>query len=171
MLTFEAAAWEVHKFYRERWRSEKYAGEWLASLVRDVFPKLGDRPVTAIDVQDVIDVLMPVYRERPVSAKRVGQRIGVVLKWAIAHRLRADNPFEAARELLPKRAPETPRRALHYSDVPAALAMVRSSTCDPATKWAIEFVVLTAARAARFGARPGTRSTRTPRPGPFPKRA
>ena len=146
MLTFEAAAWEVHKFYRERWRSEKYADEWLASLVRDVFPKLGDRPVTAIDVQDVIDVLMPVYRERPVSAKRVGQRIGVVLKWAIAHRLRADNPFEAARELLPKRAPETPRRALHYADVPAALAMVRSSTCDPATKWAIEFVVLTAAR-------------------------
>ena len=145
-LTFEAAAREVHTFYRPRWRSEKYADEWLASMERDVFPRIGPRPVTAIDVQDVIDVLMPVYRERPVSAKRVGQRIGVVLKWAIAHRLRADNPFEAAKELLPKRAPETPQRALHYAHVPAALEVVRASTCDPATKWALEFVALTAAR-------------------------
>ena len=146
MLTFEAAAREVHKFYRERWRSEKYADEWLASLARDVFPKIGTRPVNAIDVQDVTDVLMPVYRERPVSAKRVGQRIGVVLKWAIAQRLRADNPVEAAKVLLPKRAPETPRRALHYSDVPAAVEVVRESSCDTSTKLALEFVVLTAAR-------------------------
>ena len=111
-----------------------------------MFPRIGSRAVIEIDVQDVIDVLMPVYRARPVSAKRVGQRNGVVLKWAIAHRLRADNPFEAARELLPKRAPETPRRALHYVHVPAALAVVRASTCDPAMKWALEFAMLTAAQ-------------------------
>ena len=140
MLTFEAAAGEVHKFYRERWRSEKYADEWLASLARDVFPKIGTRAVNAIDVQDVIDVLMPVYRDRAVSAKRVGQRIGVVLKWAIAQRLRADNPVEAAKVLLPKRAPETPRRALHYSDVPAAVEVVRGSSCDTSTKAMVPMV-------------------------------
>ena len=145
-LTFEAAAREVHEFYRSRWRNERYVEEWLLSLERDVFLKIGMRPVNAVDVQDVIDVLMPIWRDRPVTAKRVGQRIGVVLKWAIAQRLRADNPVEAAKVLLPKRAPETPRRALHYAHVPAAVEVVRSSTCDPATKWAIEFVVLTAAR-------------------------
>ena len=146
-MTFEAAAHEVYKLYRPRWRSEKYIEEWLASMARDVFPKIGTRPVNAVDVQDVIDVLMPIWRERPVTAKRVGQRIGVVLRWAIAQRLRADNPFDAAKVLLPKRTdPEKPQRALHYAYVPAAMETVRLSNSDSMTKWALEFVVLTVAR-------------------------
>ena len=85
-LTFEAAAREVYKLHASSWRNAKHAHEWMATLKRFVFPKIGDRPVTAVDVQDVIDVLMPIWRDRPVTAKRVGQRIGMVCKWAIAQR-------------------------------------------------------------------------------------
>ena len=147
-LTFVAAAREVYKLHASNWRNAKHAHEWMATLERFVFPKIGDRPVTAVDVQDVIDVLMPIWRDRPVTAKRVGQRIGMVCTWAIAQRLRTDNPADAAKVILPKQAAKVKRhRALAYGDVAGALATMRESTSERVTVLALEFLTLTAARA------------------------
>ena len=93
-------------------------------------------------------MVVPLGRSHAVTAKRVLQRIGVVLRWAVAHRLRADNPAEAARVLLPSATPPPrPHRAVDYDDVFVALARVRDSRAAKATKLAFEFLVLTAARA------------------------
>ena len=147
-VTFAEAAVRVHAMYRPRWRSAKHAHEWMATLERFAFPSIGDMSVAEIDVEHVLGVVVPLGRSHAVTAKRVLQRIGVVLRWAVAHRLRADNPADAARVLLPSATPPPrPHRAVDYDDVSVALARVRDSRAAQATKLAFEFLVLTAARA------------------------
>ncbi len=41
---------------------------------------------------DVLAVLQPIWLEKPVTARRVKQRIGTVMNWAIANGWRQDDP-------------------------------------------------------------------------------
>lgn len=75
------------------------------------------------------------------------QRIGTLMKWAIAQGWGQDNPAENIGRALPKvsKAP-VHRRALPYAEVAACLKAIRASRAGPSTKLALEFLVLTAAR-------------------------
>ena len=55
-------------------------------------PSLAGRPVDAITTADVIAVLTPIWNEKRVTAQRVRQRIGAIMRWAIAQGYRGDNP-------------------------------------------------------------------------------
>ena len=55
-------------------------------------PRLGDRPVDRIDRADVLAVLTPIWSVRQETARRVRQRIRTVMRWAMAHGYRDDNP-------------------------------------------------------------------------------
>ena len=81
------------------------------------------------------------------TARRVKHRIGKVMDWAVVHGHRPDNPCQGVEAALP-RAGTAPRhhRALPYADVPAAIAAVRASAAWAGTKFAFQFMVLTAAR-------------------------
>ena len=90
---------------------------------------------------------MPIWTSKPETARRARQRIGTVMKWAIAKGWAQDNPAETIRIALPKQTkrPEH-RKALPYSEVARCIAAVHASRAWTATKFAIEFLVLTAAR-------------------------
>ena len=92
--------------------------------------------------------LLPVWNEKRETARRVRQRIGAVMKWAVANGYRQDNPAgEAIAAALPKSTGvQKHMRALPHADVAAALASVRASGAWASTKLAFEFLVLTAAR-------------------------
>ena len=93
-------------------------------------------------------VLLPIWNEKRVTARRVRQRIGAVMRWAVAQGYREDNPAgEAIRAALPKNG-FGPRhhRALPFAEVGGAIEMVRGSGAYPATVLAFEFLVLTACR-------------------------
>jgi hypothetical protein len=45
-----------------------------------VFPKIGHRPVAEIQTYEVLDVLTPIWFEKPETARRLLQRIEVVLR-------------------------------------------------------------------------------------------
>ena len=52
---------------------------------------------------DVMGVLLPIWSAKHTTAKRVQERIGTVMKWAIAKGYQVDNPAgEAIRAALPK---------------------------------------------------------------------
>ena len=93
-------------------------------------------------------VLLPIWSTRRVTAGRVRQRIGAVMKWAVAQGLRADNPAgDAISAALPKTAVvHRHQRALHHAEVGSALARVRSCGACPGIRLALEFLVLTAMR-------------------------
>ena len=48
------------------------------------FPRIGALPVSAVTTADVLAILTPIWHDRPETARRVRQRIGAVMKWAVA---------------------------------------------------------------------------------------
>ena len=146
--TFTEAARKVFELRRDGWRNAKHAGQWITTLEQFVFPRFGARGVDEITTEDVIAVLSPIWHSKPTTAKRVRQRIGAVLTWAVAQGLRPDNPADAVKAVLPKQngAGEA-HRALPYIEVADAIAAVRACGAAPVLKLAFEYLVLTAARA------------------------
>ena len=147
--TFAEAARKVFELRRDGWRNAKHAGQWITTLEQFVFPRFGARGVDEITTEDVIAVLSPIWHSKPTTAKRVRQRIGAVLTWAVAQGLRPDNPADAVKAVLPKPngAGGNVHRALPYIEVADAIAAVRACGAAPVLKLAFEYLVLTAARA------------------------
>ena len=94
--TFEAAAARVHREHAPGWRNPKHAGQWISTLRTYVFPRIGTRPVSSITTTDVMAVLMTIWHEKPETARRVRQRISTIMRWAVAHGYRTDDPAAAA---------------------------------------------------------------------------
>ena len=146
--TFAEAAAKVIELHRPTWNNPKHVAQWESTLATYAFPLIGNMLVSEIDSNDVFEVLAPIWTEKHETASRVRQRMEAVFNWAITKTLRKDNPAsKAVLSALPQVSElENHHKALHYSEVPAALATVRESTADPITRLAFEFLVLTAAR-------------------------
>ena len=150
MPTFEEAAAAVLEQKRAGWRNEKHGKDWPTSLRLYVFPQLGDKPVSEITSADLLQVLTPIWHAKPETARRVRQRIGAIMKWAVAMEHRSDNPAgEALGEALGRQRDVVRHMpALPHAEVAAALETVRASGAWVGTKLAFEYLVLTAARSA-----------------------
>ena len=82
------------------------------------------------------------------TARAVHQRIGAVMKWAVAKGYRPDNPAgDAITAALPRNGNAIRHhKALPHGEVAAALAKVRDSESHAGVRLALEFMVLTATR-------------------------
>ena len=115
-----------------------------------MFPRLGKRSVADISTADIMAVLMPIWNEKPETARRVRQRISTVMKWAVAQGYRADNPAgDAIGAALPQtqqqgQAPSSGLAAWRGRGLP--LRRCVAPTPGSSVKLAFEFLVLTAAR-------------------------
>ena len=105
-------------------------------------------PVSDVTTADVLAILTPIWHDKPETARRVRQRIGAVMKWAVAMGYRPDNPAgDALGQVLGRqRAVVQHMRALPHGEVADALTTVRTSQALVTTKDAFELLVLTAAR-------------------------
>ncbi|WP_323769031.1 tyrosine-type recombinase/integrase [Antarctobacter sp.] len=147
VLTFEEAARKVHEMHRPTWRNAKHAAQFISTLETYAFLHIGKVKVGDVNTNDVLRVLSPIWTEKPETARRVRQRIGMVMKWAVAKGWRQDNPAEAISQALPKHERrKAHRKALPYQDVSRFLQSVQASKAGAVTKLAIEFLILTAAR-------------------------
>ena len=148
MPTFREAARAVHEANLPTWRNAKHGKQFISTLERYAFPKIGKMPVDEIAREDVLRCLTPIWTKKPETARRVRQRIRTVLKWAQAH---GHTEHNAAGEAIDGALPSMPKvkahqRALPYRDVADALATVEESGAWEATKLCFRFAVLTAAR-------------------------
>ena len=75
MPTFAAAAVAVLAQMRPGWRNPKHGNDWLSSMERSAFPRLGKLPVSKVTSADVVEALRAVWHERPATAPRVRQRM------------------------------------------------------------------------------------------------
>ena len=145
--TFAEAAAAVVEQKQAGWRSPRQAKEWLRSLERFAFPRIGSRPVSEVTSADALEILSPIWHAKARTAKSVRQRIRAVLEWAVAMEYRTDNPCDRIGPVLgPQRDVVRHMRALPHRDVAGAIESVRSSKATTALKLAFEFLVLTAAR-------------------------
>lgn len=147
VLTFEEASQRVYELHRPTWRNEKHAKQFISTLKTYAFPRLGKIRMAEVTTADVLAVLTPIWNEKPETARRVKQRMGMVLKWAVAQGWRQDNPADAISQALPKHSGIiTQRKALPYQAVAECISTVQASNAGIATKLAFEFLVLTATR-------------------------
>ena len=155
--TFEEAAAQVIAIHRPSWKDGgKSAAQWESSLRTYVYPHLGKRLVSDVSTADIMTVLTPIWHDRHETARRVRQRIGAVMLWAVANGYRSDNPAgEAIRAALPKRnGASQHQRALSHAEVGAAIVQVRESDASLAAKRCFELLVLSACRSGEVrGAR------------------
>ena len=148
VLSFKEAAEQVHELNKPTWRNEKHGDQWINTLEKFAYPTIGGKRISTITSADVLSVLSPIWNSHPETARRVKQRIGTVMKWAVAKGWRTDNPADAIGQALPKhdRSKVKHRQALHYDKVADAIRKVHGSEAGLATKLAFEFLVLTATR-------------------------
>jgi integrase len=145
--TFIEAAELVHGELKPSWREGKHRDDWLSSLKRHAYPKLGKIAVDKIDGPMIRDTLLPIWLDKPETARRVRQRIGLVIDWAHSNGFR---DTEAPLRSVTKGLPRQPTRKNHfaampYADVPDFLAGLRDED-ETVGRRALEFTILTAAR-------------------------
>ena len=146
--TFEKAANEVHRLRKTTWRNGKHVNQWINTLRDYAFPTVGAKPVDQVGAPELLAILAPIWTTKPETARRVRQRIGVVLDWARAAGFRSgDNPMPIVDEALPKQKKnDRHHAALPYEHVCDFIVELRDGTSAPITKLAFEFLILTAAR-------------------------
>ena len=159
--TFRECAAEFIEKNRAGWRNAKHRQQWENTLETCVYPILGELPVSAIDTGLVVQVLDPIWTEKPETASRVRGRIEAVLDAATVRGFRqGPNPAQWKGNLahiLPARArvrKVAHHAALPFDDMPSFLAALRHREGMAAR--ALEFAALTAARTGEvLGARWG----------------
>ncbi len=152
VVTFKAAALATIEAKRDGWSNAKHAAQWTATLEQHAFPKLGSKPVAAVDVHAVLEVLAPIWTTKPETASRLRQRIETVLDFASAKDWRAgDNPARrrgklasllAKQKAKGKRVQHHP--ALPWQQMPDFIAAL--DTLDGMGAPALRFAILAGAR-------------------------
>jgi integrase len=146
--TFRQVAELCHQEAKKGWRNGKHREEWLGSLKRYAFPIIGDLSVEEVDAAQIQKVLLPIWLSKGETARRVKQRIGVVLDKAHAKGLRStEAPMRAVNQLM--RGIKQPKAgnfpAMPYKEAPAFMTKLQGADASVGRR-ALQFLILTAAR-------------------------
>lgn len=146
--SFEEAARQVHAHREDGWRSEKHRKQWLSSLENHVFPHMGSTRIDRVSSADILVALDHIWKTKPETARRIKQRIGTVLQWAIARGFRTDNPASAVQQALAQhdRSAVKRMRSLPPAAVGDAILTVQNSRASSSTKLAFQLLVHSACR-------------------------
>jgi integrase len=149
--TFRETAEEFVSRNEASWRNAKHRQQWRSTLGTYVYPVLGELPVAAIDVGLIVQVLDPIWSDKPETASRVRGRIEAVLDAATVRGFRqGPNPAQWKGNLahvLPARArvrKVTHLAALPFDEMQGFLMALRGREGMAAR--ALEFAIFTAAR-------------------------
>jgi integrase len=120
--SFEAIAREYHALKTPMW-SSLHVANWINVLEREVFPKLGRRPVTEIETPDVLDILRAIEARGTLEVRsRVLQRVRTVFSFAIGSGRARHNPAAGiGREVLAPAPKVKHMPALESSEMPEFL--------------------------------------------------
>ena len=124
--TFEEMAEAYMADRLKRLRSGVHRDQWQQTLRTYAYPVIGNMPVSAIETNDVLAVLKPIWESKCETAARLRGRIERILARATVEGLRRGaNPATwkgHLQEALPPRSEVQPvkhLRAMDYQDVPA----------------------------------------------------
>ncbi|MBM6577950.1 tyrosine-type recombinase/integrase [Sphingomonas sp. BT552] len=147
--SFGNVALEVIADRRAGWRNAKHAQQWQNTL-RTYCAAFWDKPVAAVDIDDVRKALQPIWSAKPETASRVRGRIEAVLDAAKARKLRTgDNPAAWQGNLahLFHRHSSAPKRhqpSMAYNRLPGFMLDLHRR--EELSARALELTILTAAR-------------------------
>jgi integrase len=148
VATFRVAATRYHGEVQKAWKNGKHTDQWLNTLEAYAFPTLGEKLVGAIEASDIQAALLPIWLEKPETARRVRQRIAVVLDYAHSQRWRdTEAPMRAVNAIL--KGVKQPKKgnfaAMPWEELPAFMTSLRAADASVG-RLALQFTILTAAR-------------------------
>jgi integrase len=147
--TFAEAAQKTYEAKRDGWKNSKHSQQWINTLQTYAFPKIGFLPVDEIDTPELLKVLQPIWLTKEETARRVKQRLGVVIDFAVVNKWRKHRVYiDLLDDALPKqKKTDNHHAALPYADIPEFLATIHDTvTASPTILNALTFTILTAAR-------------------------
>jgi integrase len=150
-MTFKQCATAYIAAHEPSWRGNHSRRQWTQSLQNHVFPVIGDFPVYDIDTPRVMSVLEPIWTQVPETARRIRNRIELIIDYATAHGMRTgDNPARW-RGLLENLLPEQRRAngvkhlaAMPWRELPSFMLKLRAQRHNAAR--ALELAILCASR-------------------------
>jgi integrase len=145
--TFEAVAREWHD-NKKLSLTPSYAENVLHRLESDIFPLLGNRPISEIEAPDLLDALRQVEKRGALEiAKRLGQTCGQVFRYAIATGRAKRNPVPDLKDAL-KPSVQGHYAALEAKDLPEFLRVLNQTHARlyTLTRLAIRLMMLTFVR-------------------------
>ena len=157
VMTFDEATRRYIAQHRHGWKNPKHAAQWPSTLQTYASPKIGKMSVGDIETPHILNVLNPIWNEKPDTAQRVRGRIEAVLGWATVQGFRKDerghdkpNPARWTGHLanaLP--SPGKVRKVKHqaalpYAEMPAFMKELQQRETMGAL--ALRFAILTAVR-------------------------
>ncbi len=146
-LNFEDAARRVWSEQIEpHGRTAKHRQAWIGSLETYAFRTIGSLPIHAVTQADILRVLARIWIDKPETARRVRQRLRMVMNWArVAGHFDGANPVEGVEDGLPKQRDQVQHfTALPYQQLPDL--MRRIETVEGMGALTLRFVILTAGR-------------------------
>ncbi len=146
--TFEEIAKQAHLERMPKWKNQKHGQQWINTLRDYAFPKIGRMPVDAVGTAEVLMCLSPVWTEKHETARRLSQRMKVVLDVAKAKGFRTgENPVTEIKDagVLPTVTSQPiHHKAMAWREVPALYARLSTRTAIAAK--ALQMTCLTALR-------------------------
>ncbi len=151
--TFAEAARATRVELSPTWKNPKDRDAFLSTLETYIFPTVGDVALREVTSGDLRRAILAARTKAPGVARKLTYRCAHVFRWAVAEGHCDANPATAEALALPREERATRhRRALPYGEVATCLAAIRASRAGTATKLAIEFLTLTAARSGEVRA-------------------
>lgn len=123
--TFEEIAQQVHIERMPTLKNAKHGQQWINTLRDYAFPKIGRMPIDSIGEPEVLMCLSPIWTKKHETARRLAQRIKVVLDVAKSKGFRSgENPVTAIKDgqVLPKvkvKVKVKHHKAMAWQDIPA----------------------------------------------------
>ena len=149
--SFREAAEACHKARECGW-APRHAKAFLATLELHAYSTIGKLRVDSVDEKDIVAVLSPLWQSKPAAARKIRQRIGVVLDYAKGSGWRATGaPRDGLRPLLAKQTKAGNFAAVPFDEVPPLVASLQGG--EPTNgRLALLFTILTAARSGEVRA-------------------
>jgi len=143
--TFKDAAIRCHADLKSGW-APRNAAAFLASLEDHAFPALAKYRVDNVEASHIRDMLAPIWTTIPSMARKVRQRVGIVLNYAKAKGWRANEaPVKSVTMGLSRGHRGGNFPAMPYTDVPTFMTAIEAKSSTTG-RLALRFLILTAAR-------------------------
>lgn len=147
---FREVAEDYIEAHKAGWKNAKHAQQWTNTLATYAFPIIGSKPVDEVETDHILQILNPIWTQKPETAARVRNRLELVLDAAKARRLRTgENPAQwrgHLDKLLPRRrlADRGNHASLPWQQLPTFMAALKAST--DLSSIAVKLTVLCALR-------------------------
>ena len=145
----------IARLWWDHWKSgktERHAGYTIRRLEADIFPVIGNKPITEITAPTLIMMIKKIESRGALDlAKRALTTCGQILRYAVAHGMAERNP---AADIKPsdvlKPATKTNYARLDQKELPELLQKINEYDGQPLTKLALQLMALTFVRTSEL---------------------